>query len=51
MRYTPNNDEHFSYISPEFDADYVYGICKDVLVDRHDFYKHNMVRLQRLSER
>ena len=49
MRLSANNIDHQSYVRPEFDADHVYRVLKEVLVDRHDFYKHNMLRLQRIS--
>ena len=36
-------------MKPEFDAEHVYKIFKEVLVDRNDFYKKNMLRLQKIS--
>ena len=50
MRLSPHNIEHQSYVSPEFDSEHVYRVFKEVLVDRHAFYKQNMLRLQRISQ-
>jgi len=49
MRLSVDNKDHQSYINPEFDSEHVYRLFKEVIVDRYEFYKENMTRLQRIS--
>ena len=49
MRLSLKNIDHQSYVKPEFDSEHVYRIFKEVLVDRNDYYKKNMLRLQKIS--
>lgn len=51
MRLSTDNKEQLSYVKPEFDAQHVQSIFQEVLIDRYDFYKNNMVRLQRISKK
>lgn len=50
MRLSLDNMDHQSYVKPEFDAEHVYKIFKEVLYDRNDYYKKNMLRLQKISK-
>ena len=45
FRLTIDPKEATVYNKPAFDQDKVYKVFKEILVDNHDYYKQNMVRL------
>lgn len=45
MRYNTDHTHQISYVNKEFDAQDVYVLFKEVMVDNQQYYKNNMLRL------